>query len=211
MKRKLLFSLLFLFLFVPAVVRADHMELAIESSVDSVNVDDTFEVNLLSFNSACDGYINTTLNYNSSVLELVSDNISKYAISKDVESNVNGSYSVTYEYNSCAITEGIPIITTYKFKVKSSNVNTTEITIDSYGTSKSVNVSIEKSNVVEDNQDNSNINDEENVNLNQNQNSDANDSNDFMNYVIVILLSVIAVLLLVLICVMVSRNKKLNK
>lgn len=206
MKKKILFSLLFLFLFVPAVVRADNMELAIESSVDSVNIGDTFEVDLLSFNSSCEGYINTTLNYDSSVLELVSDSISGYTISKDIESNVNGSYTVTYQYNYCDLNEGIPTITSYKFKVKSSNVNTTTVTIDSYGTSKTVDISIEKSNVVDDTNDS---NSNENINTDQDNNVDNN--NNYMNYVIIALLSVIAVLLVVLIFVMTSTIKKLNR
>ncbi len=208
MKRKSLFCLLFLVLFVPAVVCADQTELAIESSTDSVSVGDTFEVNLLSFNSSCDGFINTTLKYDSTILELVSDNTGKYTIGKDVESNVNGSYTVTYEYNSCAMTEGIPTIASYSFKVKSGNVDTTEVTIDSYGTSKTVNVSIEKSNVVDDTND-SNRNDNEDINVDQNNQAD--DNVKLMNYVIVALLGTIAVLLVVLICVIVFTNKKLNR
>jgi len=215
-KKKTLFILLFMFLFIPAIVSADQTELSIESYTSSVKVGDSFEVHLLSFNSSCEGSIDTTLKYDSSVLELVDDNISKYTTNKNVISNANGSYSVSYNYDYCDLNEGIPGITVYKFKVKSATVSTTSVSIDSYGTPKTVTVNIEKSAVIDEEQDvednNQNASDNDiDENNNTDQNGDDRDNNDFMNYIIVALLSVIALLLLILICVMISRNRKQNR
>lgn len=210
--------LITMFMVTPTVVRADLSTLELKCDTDTAGVGDFFEVDLLSYSIVCAGDIHTTLNYDSNVLELINDDISSYTISKNIESDNNGSYNVIYKFDACE-NEGIDPITQYRFKVKSDNVSTTAISIDSYMSFsngiqsaypfRTINVNIEKAKTEDGNHDN-NINNDKTENMDQSQNNVQNNDN-FMDYLIVTLLGVVILLLLILICVTVSRKRKENK
>ena len=187
----------------PFTIKADTFEPTLSTYSDEVFEEgDVFSVGLLLYSSYDDGEFEISLMYDSNVLEFVGEEIfTDYTKSNNVVSEEKGKYVVSYEYDISSLTEGIPALTTYKFKVVSDEVDQTSIYLSDYDSSITIDINADDKSNDDLSQD---IDNEEENNIPSN----TNNGNDIINYVIIALLSAIMVLLVVLICIMIKNNKK---